>query len=823
MLDDTATHAACPEPAAPARSATRGILRATKAETLAALREGAALPDGTFVPALVHFTVGEWLDRRRAVLDHVLRRLRGDRLAVRSSALDEDQGCGSRAGHYRSHLDVPRDPRRLAAAIDDVVASYDTTGDHRVLVQDMVDDLVACGVLVTRDPSAGGPYRIFEFEEGARADAVTRGVGAPRRTVVHRAIDVATLPDGRSRRVLDLALRLERHARRHALEIELAERRDGTIALLQVRALATPGRAADLDARVARVLATARDALEVHAAPRPGIVGSGTILGQMPDWNPAELIGTFPAPLAASLFQDLITDDVWQLARATMGYRAVPDTRLMTIVAGRPWIDVRASCNSFLPAGLDDTSGGALVDGWLARLRARPELHDALELGVVESLHDFDFAARLAAAPLALTQRGRARWAALLRALTARSVDVGPGSSLARALATVEHLGRAPLPPLPAVRREPSRTTGHASERGVALALLDACRAGGTLPFAVIARHAFLSEALLRSAVSRGALSPDRLETLRAARRTVSTELAHDLAATRRGRLAREELLRRYGHLRPGSFDVTAPRWDARPSLLDGPPSADAAHGEPTSFCLTARESSALTLLAREIGLRVDGRGLVAHANAAVVGRERAKLLLTRHLSSALEQLAAWAARHGWSRHELACLTLADIRAAGDELGPCTRRLLDERIAARRADEDVLRAIRLGPLLCDVRDLYVQHDASHAPTFVTTRIAAGRPLFLDGRRDTDEPPGGRVICIESADPGFDWIFTHRIAGLVTRFGGGNSHMAIRCSEHRVPAAIGVGETLFDRLRGAASVELRCHDRQVRCLGPVASA
>ncbi|MDV2887959.1 hypothetical protein RYX45_22590, partial [Alkalihalophilus pseudofirmus] len=87
-----------------------------------------------------------------------------------------------------------------------------------------------------------------------------------------------------------------------------------------------------------------------------------TILGQMPDWNPAELIGTLPLPLTASLFQDLIANDVWQRARASMGYRALPGTRLVSIHAGRPWVDVRASCNSFLPAALDDASGAALVD-----------------------------------------------------------------------------------------------------------------------------------------------------------------------------------------------------------------------------------------------------------------------------------------------------------------------------------------------------------------------------------------------------------------------------------------------------------------------------
>lgn len=797
---------------AAARAGARGILRPTKAETLAALRAAAPLPDGVFVPPLVHFSVEEWRHGRDALLRDVLHRLRGDRLAVRSSACDEDQASGSRAGHYRSRLDVPRDAHRLAAAIDHVVASYDTPGEHRVLVQEMAGDLAACGVLATRDPSGGGPYRIFEYEAGARTDAVTRGTGSPRRIVVHRAVRSPDLPDARTRRLVDLARRLERRARRGALEIELGEQRDGSIALLQVRSLAPTTPRADLDARVARVLEQAAAAIDAHGAPRAGLVGSGTILGQMPDWNPAELIGTLPAPLAASLFQELITDDVWQRARATMGYRAVPDTRLMSLVAGRPWIDVRASCNSFLPAGLDDTSGGALVDGWLGRLRARPELHDKLELAVVETLCDFDFAARLATTPAALTRRGRASWAALLRALTRQNVGIAARSSLARSLRAVERLGRTAL-------AEPR--AGH--ERDRALALLDACRTGGTLPFAVIARHAFLGEALLRSAVARGALRPERLEALRAARRSVSSDLARDVAAARRGRLSQTEFLRRYGHLRPGSFDVTAARWDARPELLDGLPAAGDAHADARHrFRLTARESGALTRLAREIGLATDGRGVVTYANAAAVGRERAKLLLTRHLSAALEHLAAWAARHGFRRPELARLTLADIRAAGDTITPSARRALEERITTRLAAEDVLRAVRVGALLRDARDLHVQHDEPHAPTFITTRSASGRPLLLDGHASR-HALHARIVCIESADPGFDWIFTHRIAGLVTRFGGGNSHMAIRCSEHRVPAAIGVGETLFDRLRGAAVVELRCHDRQVRCLGPVASA
>ena len=74
---------------------------------------------------------------------------------------------------------------------------------------------------------------------------------------------------------------------------------------------------------------------------------------------------------------------------------------------------------------------------------------------------------------------------------------------------------------------------------------------------------------------------------------------------------------------------------------------------------------------------------------------------------------------------------------------------------------------------------------------------------------------GAIVLIENADPGFDWIFAYDIAGLVTKYGGANSHMAIRCAEFGIPAAIGCGEQIFDRLCSAGSIEINCTENHVR--------
>lgn len=61
--------------------------------------------------------------------------------------------------------------------------------------------------------------------------------------------------------------------------------------------------------------------------------------------------------------------------------------------------------------------------------------------------------------------------------------------------------------------------------------------------------------------------------------------------------------------------------------------------------------------------------------------------------------------------------------------------------------------------------------------------------------------------IPQADPGYDWLFGQNIAGLITMYGGANSHMAIRSAEFSLPAAIGVGEQLYKSYNRASTIEL----------------
>ena len=111
----------------------------------------------------------------------------------------------------------------------------------------------------------------------------------------------------------------------------------------------------------------------------------------MPDWNPAEIIGTNPSRLSESLYRMLITDNVWSKQRFEYGYRDLGSCPLMTTFAGHPYIDVRASFNSFIPAKLSEDLAEKLVNAYLSYFKKHPELHDKVEFEVVPTCYDLNF------------------------------------------------------------------------------------------------------------------------------------------------------------------------------------------------------------------------------------------------------------------------------------------------------------------------------------------------------------------------------------------------------------------------------------------------
>lgn len=768
-------------------TAFRFSTKAVTLEQLAPLVSQASLCDQIIV------TAERWRDGADSLLEEIVHQFAPIPLAVRSSAQSEDGWENSNAGAHLSLINVEPTADATRAAIGRVFESYrHASTEDQVLVQPMVVGIALAGVVLTRDLDTGSPYYVVNYDDvTGRTDTVTGGAESMTLFIHRGRIDAMHSP--RMRKLINSIVELEKITGSQELDVEFCITQDEDVYILQVRPLAARHQWQALsDNTVDNAIDNIREALSGRMTPIAGLAGNTTILGEMPDWNPAEIIGNAPRPLALSLYKYLITDRVWAQARSDMGYRMVNEP-LVVDFCGRPYVDVRLSFNSFLPDGIDDGLAQRLVDHQFEILSENRNYHDKVEFEVAVTCRDLDFN----------RQRKRLREAGFnkseienfetaLAAITAQALDAGKGE-IQRLVGLCDRL-----------LEDQNDIGGHPPLERLG-ALLDDCKVSGTLPFSILARHGFIAVQFLKSLVARDALSDDDAGRFMMGIHTVASDMVHDMHEAARNNINTGTLIAKYGHLRPGTYDILSPRYDEHPELYFGHTTRQPLE-IPEPFKLSAKQKRGIGSLLDEYGYDVTPEVLLDYIVQSIKAREYAKFCFTRSISDCLEILSAWGKEVGLSRDDLSFVGIESF------LGHAKMDEIQTVIAEKREAYKLTRAIRLPHLIVEEADIDVIRLPLGHPTFITAKAVTAKTKHLT-THDTPDIDG-HIVLIESADPGFDWIFSHDILGLVTQYGGANSHMTIRCAEFGLPAAIGCGEQLFETLKKAPVIELNCTARKL---------
>lgn len=764
----------------------------TKASTLAQLH--GRLHSARIAP-LVFFTVNDWQANRTACKKQVLISLGEGPWIVRSSGQREDGSNESNAGAFLSLPDVASEG--LERAIDQVIASYgDVSVADEVLIQPMLTKAVRSGVAFSHDPNTCAPYRVVNWSEGSNTAAVTSGIGG--RTWQQAAKSPFAPPTDLACVVILLEELLVLFGD-VPIDCEFAvtlESECEVLWLLQVRPLIllrVPESATEQAERLQQI----QDRVARGMLPHPFLMGRRTVYGVMPDWNPAEIIGVRPKPLALSLYRELVTDAIWAYQRHNYGYRNLRSFPLMPHFFGLPYIDVRLSFNSFIPADLDDELAGRLVDYYIDRLLTKPTLHDKVEFEIVFSCYTLDLPVRLEMLKDAGFSRAeRDAITDSLRRLTNRIVH--PKDGLWREDA-------AKLDILNARREELLVSSADPIER--IYWLLEDAKRYGTLPFAGLARAGFVAIQMLKSLVTTGVFSENDYDAFVGSVSTISGQLTRDRAT-----LDRATFLARFGHLRPGTYDILSPRYDEKPELyfdFDGySPIPDPIK----PFSLTLPQLREMEKLLESHGLQPNPVGMFDFLQAGIELRELAKFHFTRNLSDALSLMAECGRKWGFCREDVAYSDIAAFKelyvAAADP-----KEVLMHSIEQGKARYRETLAVSLPPLISQPTEVWAFEWPETVPNFITQKQATALVSCCSAR----ESLAGAIVCIPNADPGFDWLFAYPIAGLITAWGGANSHMAIRAGERGLPAVIGAGEVMYRRWSAANRLHLDCAGRRVEVL------
>lgn len=774
------------------RSLPDSFVFGTKAETIQRLSKRLKK---SAVPGSLIFSFEDWIADPAAVLKRIEHGFEGKKIILRSSCRTEDGAEKTQAGANLSLINPNvHNSTKLQRDILQVFESYNELNESsHILIQELISDVEISGVAFTRDLQTGAHYYVINFDaDSGRTDTITSGkyTNIRHRTVViskDRQQHEAKLPPWQSSFINSMQ-EIEQVTKADNLDIEFAIRKNTEVSLFQVRRIWNvnaskkihPKRQTTLQSKAKKLFA------ESQVCP-PRLFGDSTCYSNMSDWNPAEIIGCHPSPLAISLYEYLITDGIWAVQRQQYGYKNLGHTKLMHRFCEQPYIDCRASFSSFIPATVPSCSANRIVNAYIKFLKEQPVLHDKIEFHVALTswTPSFDRLCANVFENTDVTSRDKKYLNDGLREITKAGIE--------RLEADLESLSK--------LIGNFDKTVGsNLSSIEKAHQLVEECKAYGTLAFAHAARAAFVAVNMLEGLKETGAISETSLSDFYMSIKSVTSEFQEDMADHN---ISNKDLVEKYGHLRPGTYDIRQESYADNPTFFlkrDIKKSDQKSNTAalPPFEVFSIKEVRSINKALSELDADLSAEKFLDFATRAIKAREHSKFVFTKNISTAFDYLIeAGSSYLGLGRDHLSCLEWGDFeKLIRQELAPQAMKNI---AISRMEGFQENHAVKLPSFISNTSEFFVFNEAQSKINFITQQSVLAESIFIGKKDLTSKNLKGKIALIEQADPGFDWLFNFGIVGLVTMYGGANSHMAIRCAELNLPAAIGVGDGLFNCL------------------------
>lgn len=783
----------------------------TKAETLEKIRPLLKL---SHVPSQIFFNLAEFENNEEELIKKIQSSFDSEFVVVRSSALNEDSKNSSMAGIYESVLNVNKfDREELLNAIEKVKNSY--LKDHKnnpqdqILIQSQIINPKLSGVIFTRCANTGAPYYILNYDDlSGKTDSVTSGKSSTLKSFSYFK-HLNKLPNNpllsnliQAARELEIVIGID------ALDIEFAISNNGAIYLLQVRPLISEilkEREVSFDTKVKKTIDRIKEFINANEKSFPNLHGYKSIFGMMPDWNPAEIIGESPKPLAFSLYRELITDCIWPQSRKELGYKDVGYHPGVVSLGGKPYVDVRLSFNTFVPQGISETTSEKLVNFYIDKLINNPEMHDKIEFKIAYTCYKLGFENE--EQELKQNNFSNLQIKEIKENLIILTNDI-----VTEKYTTID--SQLDLCRIMGEKRE-KVISSEIDETVKISQLIHDCEHYGTLPFSKLARFAFIGNIIIDSMVDAELISRTERENFFKSINSVAIEFLNKISMLKKNLIKKEDFIREFGHLRPGTYDICSGTYEECFNEYFNLQEICDDFKERSIFEFDKEKKRRIDDAFKNEGFLFTAEQFFSFARRAFAAREKSKFEFTKNLSKILDYCYAYLKKFSFSKEDLSFLEINDIITFSHKTKSINElELLKEKIQSNREMYKITKALRLPPLIYTERNAEYFHYFDNKPNFITDKIVVGELVNLHNIKDISELKG-KIVLIPNADPGYDWIFSHNILGLLTKYGGVASHMSIRCAEMGIPSAIGCGATIFDNISNFKKIELNCLTNQMR--------
>jgi len=724
---------------------------------------------GINVPRFVVLRPGMSESEQDEIIRGFLKTCHGNTVAVRSSADQEDSSGASFAGMYTTKLRVQATEQAIHVATDEVrysevekkevVAHYAeqrglklTESGVSVIVQEMIEADMS-GVIFSHDLAKADGYYAVSVSSGV-GETIVGGAANGRIIRIARGIKPSNMKDAWLRKLIVAMKAIERRFRSSSLDVEFAVQ-DGTLYILQCRLITTAQ--AEMDKASEKLLIERIKSVNALVASR----FRDDVLGDMIDINPVELLGIAPTPLDISIFKYLFADQIVERVRRDMGYDPL-NIGVFRVVECKPYVSMRAAAFSFRPHGISDEIYERMVRVYRSVLVNNSALQSRVEFDVFAMGCGEKLEGVMQEAQFNDGEKSVVREAFLCIDKVFSRVSTAQAENFDTFAANYEQC---------------TTSMGDTSLR----AILEHV-ARGTEMFARVARLAFYWKSRFEELHPR-----EDLNVLMSGHiRSVNERLQSDLVACRNGTIAREEIVRRYGHLRPGQFSVFGE-----------------SYADDSNAYLFAQTERAEVARSQRQAHAFKGATEFRHIVTFMEARERMKFLFSQSFHLFATKLKRQLAQRGISECDAS-------RVSWEELWTCFN---DSTSLSTSQVEYGSPVLLPDVIIPGITNLEVITFSEAIPSYITSSIVKARVCVLE-RLGVKADVRGALVLLPNADPGYDFLFHSGAVGIITKVGGPASHMCIRSIELQMPACIGCGESVYQKLAAASSAVLDCGTRQI---------
>jgi glutamine kinase len=761
------------------------------------------------IKKIFDFTVNQWEIDKNKILSDIQKQFTNEILIIRSSAVGEDSVENSNAGNYESIQKIPSNSKlKIRNAINSVIRSYQEKSNfnknNQILVQKQAIDIITSGVIFTKTPDLGAPYYVINYEDGQSTIGVTKGT-INNTCKLFRKTPTSDIPS-KWKKLIESIKEIEIKIGSNILDIEFGITKKNSIIIFQVRPITSLSDdfSPKLDNSILKLIIKEKEKF-LFLNKKKHVSGNYTIFSDMSDWNPAEIIGDHPNLLDYSLYDFLIMKKIWHQGRKIIGYQNIEPYPLMVKFGNKPYVDLRGSFNSLIPNTVNALQKKKLINFYLKKLNTERHLHDKVEFEILFSCYDLVIDKRLKELKKNnFTNKEIQELKNALIIFTNKIISSFPKiqENCEKSINQLSTNRKSILANL-------NSKTNYKDSLTSAEKLLKNCREFGTLPFSTMARISFISSILLKSLENEKQIPQNFIENFMKSISTPLSEIQNDADLLAKNKISKNQFLSKYGHLRPGTYDITASRYDEEKDFFD-----NIKFLRKNKISKVIINKNKLSKIFLKHGLKFTNIDFLDFVEQSITQREKLKFEFTKNLSEAIELIANAGNKLGFSRSDMSHLSISSIFSYKKYTKNILKQKWQKQILSETKKYNLAKSLILPPILSSEEDFdFIQYFISK-PNFITSKKITGELIFLKHFEQKRSDLENKIVVIENADPGYDWIFTKIPLGLITKYGGVASHMSIRCAEMGLPAAIGCGEILFEQLIDSSKVLLDAKNKQL---------